>query len=201
VDVRIVCAANVQLEKEVEAGRFRADLYYRINVITLHLPPLRDRLDDVGLLARSFVEELAKKLGRRPPVLSDEVAAALRSYTWPGNVRELRNVIERAILLARGDEVGLDLLPFTNGAAQTTERKKGDTPALGATLDLGPDLDLKGTLRRAERQTLQAALAQADGVRRQAARLLGIDERNLAYYLRKHDLMEPARGDEGNAES
>jgi DNA-binding NtrC family response regulator len=186
VDVRIVCAANVELEKEVEAGRFRADLYYRINVITLRLPPLRDRAGDVRRLAAAFVEELAAKLGRRPPTLDPGALQALEAYAWPGNVRELRNVIERAILLAPGDRIGASSLPFVS-AASGASPVGGPAPARAPASD---DLDLKRCLKRAERDTLVAALERAAGVRRQAAALLGVDERNLAYYLRKHDLMD-----------
>ncbi|HVS63811.1 MAG TPA: sigma-54 dependent transcriptional regulator [Thermoanaerobaculia bacterium] len=178
VDVRIVCAANVELEKEVEAGRFRADLFYRINVITLRLPPLRDRPGDVRLLASAFVDELSAKLGRRTPAIGGDAMAALEAYGWPGNVRELRNVIERAILLAPGESIEAASLPFVVAS-----------PADGAEPAVSDDLDLKRRLKRAERDTLVAALERARGVRRQAAGLLGIDERNLAYYLRKHDLM------------
>jgi DNA-binding NtrC family response regulator len=195
VDVRIVCAANVELEKEVEAGRFRADLFYRINVITLRLPPLREREGDVRRLAASFVEELAAKIGRRPPELGADALAALDAYSWPGNVRELRNVIERAILLAPGDCIDAASLPFAAAAAGSAAA--GDGSGAGASRGEAlpsDDLDLKRRLKQAERDTLIAALERARGVRRQAAALLGIDERNLAYYLRKHDLMDWAFG-------
>ena len=180
VDVRLVCAANTDLEREAEEDRFRSDLLYRINVITLRLPPLRDRPGDIRLLTESFVAEISEKLGREPPSISAETMAALERRAWPGNVRELRNVIERAILLCRGDELSTSLFPF---------RDRGNS-GVGAGEPPTADLNLKHNLRAAERRTLQAALRRANGLRREAARLLGIDERNLAYYLRKHNLMD-----------
>ncbi len=175
VDVRLLCAANVDLESEVESGRFRSDLYYRINVVTLTLPPLRSRREDIAVLARAFVPELASRLNRPVRGLSAEALALLESYEWPGNVRELRNVLERGVLLARGEWLDVEALPF--GPAES--RDPG-----------GSSLDLRQRLRTVERQTLIDALESAAGVRREAARLLGIDERNLSYYLRKNDLMD-----------
>ncbi|MDX1382767.1 MAG: sigma-54 dependent transcriptional regulator [Thermoanaerobaculia bacterium] len=180
VDVRLVCAANVDLEQEVEAGRFRADLLYRINVITLHLPPLRERPGDVARLAESFVEELAGRLGRVAPSISPGALLALEERAWPGNVRELRNVIERALLLCEGDVISAADLPFVDRDDGSVAEGGGPSAA---------DLNLRDKLRETERATLVAALARAGGVRREAARLLGVDERNLAYHLRKHDLM------------
>jgi DNA-binding NtrC family response regulator len=176
VDVRIIAATNTDLEAEVPAGRFRADLYYRLDVVRIDVPPLRQRPDDIPLLARAFAEELAARLGRPAPELSPEALARLRAYRWPGNVRELRNVIERALILdpVQGVE-GLDLLP--GSAAATAE------PA-------GPDreLNLREALGRLERELLIEAERRSGGVRKEAARLLGIDPRNLGYYLRKHGL-------------
>jgi DNA-binding NtrC family response regulator len=174
VDVRLLCASNVDLEAEVEAGRFRSDLYYRINVVTVRIPPLRERREDIGLLAEAFVRELAGRLDRATSGLTPAALQALEAYDWPGNVRELRNVIERGVLLARGEWIDVDALPFS--------------PAAQA-MSSPPTLNLRERLRVAERHTLLAALERAGGVRREAARLLGIDERNLPYYLHKHGLM------------
>jgi Nif-specific regulatory protein len=178
VDVRLICASNADLASEVEAGRFRADLYYRINVVTLPLPPLRDRRDDIALLAQAFVEQLSRQLDRPIRGITAGALSALEAYSWPGNVRELRNVVERGVLLARGAWIDAEVMPFAGGAAPRAD------PSGSA------DLDLRARLRAVERQTLVLALERAGGVRREAAGLLGIDERNLAYYLRKHDLME-----------
>jgi transcriptional regulator with GAF, ATPase, and Fis domain len=180
VDVRLLCASNSDLPVEVEAGRFRADLFYRINVMTIGLPPLRQRGEDVPLLARAFLEEIGARLGRRLEGIAPDAEAALRAYGWPGNVRELRNVVERALLLETSDRLSLASLPFAGGSDEDP------TPARDRT----DELNLRETVARAERETLREALRRSDGVKRRAADLLGIDERNLAYYLRKHGLME-----------
>jgi len=177
VDVRLISASNTDLEAEVEAGRFRRDLYYRVNVLTLRLPPLRERREDVPLLAGAFLAEFSGRLGKAVRAIDPEALAALEAYPWPGNVRELRNVIERGVLLERGEVLRPASLPLA-GAARPDER--GRDPSR---------LHLREGLATEERRLLEAALGRAGGVRREAARLLGIDERNLAYFLKKHGLM------------
>jgi DNA-binding NtrC family response regulator len=177
VDVRLVCASNVHLEAEVEAGRFRPDLFYRINVLTIAIPPLRERKEDISLLADAFVAELGPRLGMPVSRISEPAMEALLAYRWPGNVRELRNVIERGLLVARGDELRPEDLPFS-----APSRPEGTASRDG--------LNLRQRLLAAERSFLVEALRRADGVRRGAASHLGIDERNLAYYLKKHGLMD-----------
>jgi DNA-binding NtrC family response regulator len=176
VDVRIVASTNSNLEAETQAGRFRADLFYRLNVVRIDVPPLRERQEDIAPLAVSFAEAIALRLGRSVPAAGPETLARLRAYHWPGNVRELRNVIERALILdpLRGLE-GLDLLP---GAA---------APPAAAEAS-GRDLNLRDALNRLERELLLEAYRRAGGVRKDAAQLLGIDPRNLSYYVRKHSL-------------
>jgi DNA-binding NtrC family response regulator len=176
-DVRVICASNADLAGEVQRGAFRSDLFYRINVLTIELPPLHERPEDVSVLAGAFLEELGGKLGKRLDGISPEASAALLRYPWPGNVRELRNVLERGIIVARGRTLGVEDLPFRRRAGSRGEAA-------------GPDLDLRRILHETERGVLETALRRAGGVRRDAARLLGIDERNVAYYLRKHDLMD-----------
>ncbi len=181
VDVRVVCASNTDLEQEVEAGRFRRDLYYRIAVMTIRIPPLRERPEDIPVLADSFLREFAGKLGRPVEGFAPDVLQALRAYPWPGNVRELRNVVERGVLLETGTVLRVGSLP-----ADVVRRSAEDGGAEGdAALD---DLNLRSRLKAEEKRLLQVALRRADGVRREAARLLGIDERNLSYYMRKHGL-------------
>ena len=131
--------------------------------------------DDIALLAEVFLAELAPRLGKQVDGISDEAMEALLSYRWPGNVRELRNVIERGILVATSDELRPADLPFAPSEATDA---------------LAPTLNLRESLASSERQLLLQALRQAKGVRRAAAGLLGIDERNLSYYLKKHDLMD-----------
>jgi DNA-binding NtrC family response regulator len=179
VDVRLVSASNSDLPAEVEAGRFRSDLFYRINVMTVNLPPLRERREDVPRLAAAFLEEIGGRLGRPLLGISPEAEAALVAYSWPGNVRELRNVVERALLLETGDRLTPASLPFTASASAAA-------PSPAARDDT---LNLRQTVTRVECETLREALRRAEGVKRRAAELLGIDERNLAYYLRKHGLM------------
>jgi len=176
VDVRIVAATNSDLEAEVAAGRFRQDVYYRLNVVRIDLPPLRERAADVPFLVERFVGEIAARLGRRPPAIPPAAMAELQAYHWPGNVRELRNLLERALILNPGDTLaGLDLPP-----APPPVLAPGAAPA--------GEPGLRGVLARSEKEAVIEALRRADGVRKDAARLLGIDQRNLAYYFRKHGI-------------
>lgn len=182
VDVRLICATNADLAGEVEAGRFRADLYYRINVLTLHIPPLRERREDIPVLAQAFLEEFSARLGKRVRVIHPEALAALDAYSWPGNVRELRNVMERGVLLEETDQLLPSSLPPEITGGRPGRQETG--------------LNLRQSLLAEERRLLGEALRQAGGVRRQAARLLGIDERNLAYFLKKHGLGRRRRSPE-----
>ena len=181
VDVRIVASTNCDLQAEVKQGRFRADLFYRLNVVGIDVPPLRDRKDDIGLLARLCVEEVSARLGRPALEVGPETLARLRAYPFPGNVRELRSVIERALILdpAHGLD-NLDLLPAPAPLAA------GDPPAAEG------ELNLRAALNRLEKEMLLEAQRRGGGVRKEAARLLGIDPRNFAYYLRKHGLTDGA---------
>jgi DNA-binding NtrC family response regulator len=178
VDVRIVASTNADLQAEVRGGRFRADLFYRLNVVRVNVPPLRERLEDVPLLARRFADEISQRLGRGAPALQPETLARLRAYPWPGNVRELRNVIERALILDPAS--GLDTLDLLPGSAPGPAPEGGAGP--------GRDLLLREALNRLERELLLEAHKRAGGVRKDAAQLLGIDPRNFSYYLRKHGL-------------
>jgi len=177
VDVRLISATNSDLAAEVEAGRFRQDLFYRINVFTIEIPPLRERIEDIELLARAFLEEFCAKTGKLIEDLTPETLQYLEGYSWPGNIRELRNVIERAVILEKTKFLSPSSLP------DSILREQGDHPS-------PESLNLRDSLQEEERRILLEALRAARGVKRDAARLLGIDERNLAYYLRKHNLME-----------
>jgi DNA-binding NtrC family response regulator len=179
VDVRIVAATNADLESDIKEGRFRADLYYRLNVLQIRVPPLRDRPDDIPLLARRFAADVAARLGRPAPELDADTLARLRAYPWPGNVRELRSVIERALVLHPGRGLAaLDLAPEPVGARAPD--------ATGQAPPASDDIGLRENLNRLERSLIVEAYRRSGGVRREAARLLGIDARNLAYYCRKH---------------
>jgi DNA-binding NtrC family response regulator len=183
VDVRLICASNADLDAEVEAGRFRADLFYRVNVMTITVPPLRERCADIPLLADAFLAEFSARFGKPVRAIHREALAAMEAYSWPGNVRELRNVIERGVLLERAAELSPSSLPFSLLQQRAPEG-----------MPLGEDLNLRASVSAAERRVLEEALRRARGVRREAARLLGIDERNMAYFLRKHGLMERREG-------
>ena len=178
VDVRVVASTNSDLETEVEQGRFRADLFYTLNVVRIDVPPLRERREDIPLLARHFADQIAQRLGRPSPELEAGTLARLGAYPWPGNVREVRNVIERAMILdpERG-LADLDLAPASAGA-----------PAPEGTSLAERELNLRDALNKLERELLLEAHRRAGGVRKEAAHLLGIDPRNLSYYMRKHDL-------------
>jgi two-component system response regulator AtoC len=181
VDVRIVAATNSDLESDIKDGRFRADLYYRLNVLQIRVPPLRDRPDDIPILARAFAAEVSARLGRPAPELDEETLSRLGAYTWPGNVRELRSAIERALILHPGRGLSaLDLAPEPMAPSD-----KGGASAAAAGAD---ELTLRENLSRLERSLIVEAHKRARGVRREAARLLGIDARNLAYYCRKHGI-------------
>jgi DNA-binding NtrC family response regulator len=181
VDVRIVAATNSDLEADIKAGRFRQDLYYRLAVLEIHVPPLRERPEDIPVLAEHFAAGVAARLGIPAPPVTPEVAARLAAYGWPGNVRELQNAIERALVLHPGEGLeSLDLAPEAGLAVTRADAAASD------------DLNLRDALGRRERELLQEAGRRSNGIRKEAARLLGIDPRNLAYYLRKHGLESDA---------
>ncbi|MGH9748492.1 MAG: sigma-54-dependent transcriptional regulator [Candidatus Polarisedimenticolia bacterium] len=184
VDVRVIAATNSDLDAAVRGGTFRRDLFFRLDVVRLELPPLRSRPEDVPLLADHFAARVAERLGRPAPRLAPEAMARLAAYSWPGNVRELRNVIERALILHPGPV--LERVEPGGAGPAATGRDAGDNAAGG--------LVLKTVLARHERAIVVEALRRAAGVRKEAARLLGIDQRNLAYYFRKHGI-DPDRSD------
>jgi len=180
VDVRLVAATNSDLEAEVAASRFRQDLYFRLNVLRIAVPPLRERPEDIPPLAEHFVRRIAARLGRQAPQIARTVLADLQSYAWPGNVRELRNVLERALILSPEDTLSSLDLPPVEGSGRSVPGPVDES-----------DLSLRIRLSAVEREILLEALRRSNGVRKEAARLLGIDPRNLPYYLRKHGI-DPA---------
>jgi two-component system response regulator PilR (NtrC family) len=191
VDVRVLAATNRNVEEDVRAGRFRQDLYYRLNVIRIDVPPLRDRREDIGPLAEHFLSRCAAEQNKDIRALSPDALRALGGYGFPGNVRELENVIERAVALASGPIIGLgDLPPELSGAAARP------TPALVGLPDEGCNLD--DVLGEVERRLLIQALERSGGVRTQAAKVLGVTLRSLRYRLHKHALGDA--GDEAEAE-
>jgi two-component system, NtrC family, response regulator PilR len=182
---RILAATNRRLDAEVKAGRFREDLFYRLNVITLELPPLRDRPEDIAPLAEHFLSRQRRELERPGLRFSPEALAVLSAYAFPGNVRQLENVVERAATLADGDVLTLaSLPPSLRGEPVQPVATAAPEVALGAGFSLERHLD------EAERHYLVAALAQAGGVKTRAADLLGLTFRSFRYRLAKHGLSE-----------
>jgi DNA-binding NtrC family response regulator len=184
VEVRLVCATNRDLEAEVKATRFREDLYFRINVVTVRMPPLRDRAGDIPILVRHFINKIAKREGRALASVSPETLEVLCRYSWPGNVRELENAIERAVAVAKGNVV----LP-------------SDLPAEvygGAAIAPASIIDDRPTLGELERRYIALVLAECGGNKKRAAEKLGIDRRTLYRAIeRSGDASEPEEDSEG----
>ena len=185
VDVRVIAATNKDFEKEIAEGRFREDLYYRLSVIPIQLPPLRERREDVPMLARHFLEGFRKSMEKPVEGISPEAMRRLESYDWPGNVRELENTMERAVALETGPEISLRVLP-DRIAGYASGSSAG--PA-GAHTAFPPEgVDFEKEIAEAERHYLQAALEKSDGVRTRAADLLKITYRSFRHYAKKHNL-------------
>ncbi|HEX4459349.1 MAG TPA: sigma-54 dependent transcriptional regulator [Polyangia bacterium] len=193
LDVRVVAATNRDLEAEVERGAFRRDLFYRLNVIQLNLPPLRARREDVPLLVEHFVRKHAAALGRTLTGIEPDALAALCDYDYPGNVRELENLIERAATLEAGDRITRASLPEL-----TPKRTQARTNApAGSFPDDG--VDLEQLVADLERDLINRALEKANGVRKAAAALLGISFRSLRYRLAKLGVADDSDGDDAGA--
>jgi two-component system response regulator PilR (NtrC family) len=186
VDVRIITATNKEFEKEIAEGHFREDLYYRLSVIPIHVPPLRERRDDIPLLARYFLERFRMKMDKPIEAISPEAMTHLESYDWPGNVRELENTMERAVALETGREISLRVLPDRiAGYSGSSSTGAGGGLAAGFPAE---GLDFEKEIAEAERRYLQAALAKAGGVRTRASELLKISYRSFRHYAKKHSL-------------
>jgi two-component system response regulator PilR (NtrC family) len=174
VDVRIIAATNIDLKELVDQGSFREDLYYRLNVITVKLPPLRDRREDIPLLASHFLRRFALENGRPLPEILPEAMEVLLDHSWPGNVRELENLLERAVVLGGGGAIGLDLLPAEVLSGRFSAQKPPDGDALRQV-----ELDYAETVAQFERDLIEETLQQARGVQRRAAKMLGIKPTTL----------------------
>jgi len=177
IDARIIAATNKDLAGEVAAGRFREDLYYRLNVIPIRVPPLRERRDDVELLVQHFVARGAAKLGRSVRAISEEALAEMRAYDWPGNVRELRNIVERALVLSRDDVLRLPA-PLVARAPEA----KSDS--------LRPTLADELVALKISR--IREALAASGGNQRLAAELLGLHRPSLTRMIHELGIRNPA---------
>jgi two-component system nitrogen regulation response regulator NtrX len=185
VDVRVIAATNKDLPTEIRAGRFREDLYFRLNVIPIFVPPLRERGVDVILLAEHFIAEFAREYGRRPKQLDSGAATGLSSYRWPGNVRELRNVIERLMIMVPGETVTLPNLAFLEGAAALAPEQPG-----AAALPLHEARD------RFERDYILRALAANHGNISRTADALGVERSNLYRKMRGFGITAARREEE-----
>ena len=188
VDVRVLAATNKDLPMEIRLGRFREDLYFRLNVIPIFVPPLRDRPDDILVLAEHFMTELAREYGRRPKKFDSGAVTGLRSYRWPGNVRELRNVIERLMIMVPGDTITLADLSFLEGAVGASP------PIPGAVAPLHEARD------RFERDYILRALAAQHGNISRTAEALGVERSNLYRKMRAFGIA-PARRLDGEEEA
>jgi DNA-binding NtrC family response regulator len=185
VDVRVILATNEDLEQAVKAGRFRQDLYYRINVITIELPPLRERISDIPLLAQHFLQRTAAEAGKKSAAFTDDALSALARYHWPGNVRELQNVVERAVLLSRGPQIGVEDLPPHIAAGQPVSV----TSLL--------DKPLKNALEAPERAIILSVLERHNWNRNATAEALGINRTTLYKKMKRLGLMDVPRSGRG----
>jgi DNA-binding NtrC family response regulator len=197
VDVRVIAASNANLAALVERGEFREDLYYRLQVVPLTIPPLRDRRSDIPILAQYFLERSRGRHGNGAPLrISDEAMVHLWSYDWPGNVRELENLIERLVILCDGDTIDPAILP--------PNMIKGSSPADELAINLGENgIDLNALIRRIEGRLINQALKQARGNKQAAARLLGLKRTTFTAKLRRCGVLTPPENDptdEGNNE-
>jgi two-component system response regulator HydG len=178
VDVRLIASTNRQLDALVREGKFREDLYYRLRVVTISLPPLRARTSDQAILIDHFVREFSKAHGRPIEGITPAARQALTSYPWPGNVRELRNTVEAMVVLSRGPVLDVDAIP------EDVARGKGTLPVSGGTAGLAPGI----SLQQAELELIRGTLAMTRGNREEAAKVLGIGERTLYRKIKEFGL-------------
>lgn len=180
---RILAATNRRLDTEVKANRFREDLYYRLNVISIELPPLRERRADIATLAEVFLAQMGEELGRPGFRFSPEALTLLERYSFPGNVRQLQNIVERSATLADTDLLGPDTLPASLRGDQEPSLASGELP-------LTPGFSLERLIDDTERSYLVAALTKAGGIKTRAAEILGLSFRSFRYRLAKHGLSD-----------
>jgi transcriptional regulator with GAF, ATPase, and Fis domain len=180
VDVRIIAATNIELKEAVKQGTFREDLYYRLAVVPIELPPLRDRREDILPLAQHFIEKYNEENGRKVSEhIAPEVLALLEAYSWPGNVRELENAIERAVVIAPSDEVSRECLRPEISDPQSVAVASEEGASVGAVQDLGRGINFYDQVRRFEIDLIRRALEQTGGHQSRAARLLGMNATTL----------------------
>ena len=190
VDVRIIAATNLDLKKRIEEGKFREELYYRLNVISIDMPPLRKRVEDIPLLIAHFLQKYCDKMGKKPKRFTPEVVSLLEGYAWPGNIRELENVIERIVAIEDRETVTASCLPQEIVSPQ---KKKLDTQEL-----FSPGFSLTRHLDEVTKKYIQEALAVTGGSLQKAAPLLGLSYRTIRYLIGKYDLNQVRKAERRN---
>jgi two-component system response regulator PilR (NtrC family) len=190
VDVRIIAATNQDLKKRIQEGKFREELYYRLNVISIDMPPLRRRVEDIPLLIAHFLQKYCEKMGKKPKRFTPEVVSLLEGYAWPGNIRELENVIERIVAIEDRETVTASCLPQE---VVSPRKKKLDTQELFA-----PGFSLNQHLDEITKKYIQEALALTGGSLQKAAPLLGLSYRTLRYLIGKHGLNQVRKAERRN---
>jgi two-component system response regulator PilR (NtrC family) len=184
VDVRVIAATNKNLLQLVQDGQFREDLYYRLSVIPVQVPPLRDRGEDIVLLANHFLKKFAVQMGKNVVRLSPESLSTMKGYDWPGNVRVLENTIERAVAMSTEEELRIDL---PNSGASSIPTAAANAGALGVVLP-SDGIDLERYIADVEKSLLQSALRRSNGIQTRAAELLRLSYRSFRHMMKKYDL-------------
>lgn len=181
-DIRVVAATNRNLEQEVAAGKFREDLYYRLNVVHVHLPPLRERIGDIEVLAQAFLQTYAERIGRDDLVgLTDDALSAIKAHEWPGNIRALENAIEHAVLLSEGSMIRFEDLPAkVRQSSQRSVKSSRPLPESG--------IDLRSAVESYENNLIRQALDRASGNKNRAAQLLGLNRTTLVEMIKRKGL-------------
>jgi two-component system response regulator PilR (NtrC family) len=190
VDVRIIAATNQDLKKRIQEGKFREELFYRLNVISVDMPPLRKRVEDIPLLISHFLQKYCEKMDKKPKRFTPEVVGLLESYAWPGNIRELENVIERIVAIEDRETVTANCLPQE---ILSPQKKRMETQEL-----FGPGFSLTGHLDEITKKYILEALALSGGSLQKAAPLLGLSYRTIRYLIGKYDLNQARKAEKRN---
>ncbi len=192
VDIRIVAASNKDVEAEVKEGRFREDLFYRLNVIGIKMPPLRERMEDVVPLVRHFLRKYSREYGKKTENISEEAMRMLMEYDYPGNIRELENMVERAVTLEPTETICPESL-FTRVVNKTPAEAlaHSSAPVRQLCAEIPPEgIDMEKTVAEFERVMIAEAMKKSGGVKKKAAELLGLSFRSMRYKLTKYDLSD-----------
>ena len=182
VDIRLVAATNKDLKEEIKQNRFRQDLFFRLNVIHINMPPLREIRTDIPLLATHFLRKQAKEIGRHSDAFSQDTLKALMAYSWPGNIRELENEVKRAVVLATGKQIEVSDL------SETLREERLEATDTKGSPEKGDKKSLKDRVTVLEIQMIRDAMAQTDNDRRRAARMLGLSHQGLINKLKRYGL-------------